>query len=412
MFDLLRNSDAYCWLKRQLEPRYTVVAEPNAGYFDEWSFCYQVFDGNSLVREFRGDFRQLREGELVCAAADLVAALGASTESVHRSAETPDYPVASRLPPARTPITWFSSGRAAFAWVVKEQINPRRLHLPALICWSLVNVMRQQFPEVELCFYPVSRHLEPQYPDNPGRDEAVLYVHYFGYRAPPPAADDGVAVLEDCSHLVSSFQPMSDGFAFGSLRKIYPTADGGYLRGSFNPVYEPDRGLDAWLRHEATDWKDLREAENMTDRHWTVSDISSQSLATILSSDDQAIIRRRQANESILARDLCVGIPMKPYATDECPLLHNRFLPGTSDRDSLRRFLAARDIYCSIHWPVHPAVTDASHDVDITDALWIQDHVVSIPVSQNYGADEMERICAACDEWNRAGSARFANPAA
>lgn len=412
MFDLRDNAEVYCWLRQMLEPRYSVVSEPKSDYFSEWSYCYRVLDGGQVIRELSGDLRQLQSGELVHAARHLVASLKPVDSPPREVVNVLDYPIASRLPPAPMSTTWFSSGRAAFAWVLRERIAPRRLHLPTLICWSLINVLRSHFPQIELCFYPVSRHLKADYPTGMGSDEALLFVHYFGYRSPAPTAAGPATILEDGSHMVSEFSAVTDGYCFGSLRKIYPTADGGFLRGSFNPTYEPDRHLDAWLRREAVDWKDLREAENMTDRHWSVSDISSQSLTTVLTSDDADISRRRSANEAILANELSVGSAMKPYSADECPLLHNRFFATTEERDSIRSFLAGRDIYCSIHWPMHPLVADAQDTVDITEAVWIQDHVLSIPVSQQYDPADMEKICRACDDWNRAGSSRFGSPAA
>lgn len=412
MFELRDNSEVYCWLRQMLEPQYTVVSEPSADYFSEWSYCYRVLDDQRLLHELSGDFRRLRPGELVSAAQNLVAVLNAVRQPARPAQEQPDYPIASRLPPAQPTMTWFSSGRAAFAWVVREQIAPRRMHLPTLICWSLVNVLRSHFPQIELSFYPVSRDLQPAWPEDPAPDDALLHVHYFGHRIPGPTATGSSTVLEDCSHQVCSFETANAAFAFGSLRKIYPTADGGFLRGRFNPVYEPDRRLDAWLRREAIDWKDLREAENMTDRHWSVSDISGQSLTTVLTSDDADIRRRRSANEAMLARELTAGTAMKSYAAEECPLLHNRLLSSPAERDSLRRFLAQRGIFCSVHWPVHPLVREAAEHVDITDAVHIEEHVLSFPVSQNYGAAEMQQICEACDAWNRAGSAQFGSPAA
>ena len=102
-------------------------------------------------------------------------------------------------------------------------------------------------------------------------------------------------LLEDCSHVPESFAAVSTGTAFGSLRKVYRVADGGFLRGRFNPLYEPSRKLDAWLRCEAADWRDLREAENMTDRDATISDIASQALSVILTADDLNIAARRRA---------------------------------------------------------------------------------------------------------------------
>lgn len=412
MFELRDNSEVYCWLRQMLEPQYTVVSQPSADYFSEWSYCYRVLDNQRLLHELSGDFRELRPDELVMAAKSLVASLRGDQPATRPVPDMLDYPIASRLPPARPTMTWFSSGRAAFAWVMREQIAPRRLHLPTLICWSLVNVLKTHFPQTEVSFYPVRRDLRSDAPTDLEPDEALLHVHYFGHRIPVPPDIGQGTLLEDCSHQVCSFEPTNAAYAFGSLRKIYPTADGGFLRGGFNPVYEPDRRLDAWLRREAIDWKDLREAENMTDRHWSVSDISGQSLTTVLTSDDAAIRHQRTANESILARELTVGTPMKPYAADECPLLHNRLLSSTAERDSLRRFLAERGIFCSIHWPVHPLVRDVAESVDITDAVLIEEHVLSFPVSQNFGSAEMERICEACDGWNRAGSTRFGSPAA
>ena len=411
MFELQDNSEVYCWLRQQLEPHYTVVSDPRTGYFSEWFYAYRVLRDDQLVQEFTGDFRNLRPGELAQAATELVRDLMPPKQLAGPSGVEPDFPIASRLPPTRAGSTWFSSGRAAFAWIVGEHLVPHRIYLPTYVCWSLINVLLTRFPRIELRFYPVNRQLEPCYPTNAEPSDAVLFVHYFGHESATPIVPDDCTLLEDCSHVLNRFQPRSNGLAFGSLRKVYRTADGGFVRGRFNPVYEPDRKLDAWLRCGAADWKDLREAENMTDRHWKIADISSQSLAAVLSGSDAQIAARREENEAFLVDHLTVGEPMKRYATDECPLLHNRLLPTTADRDSLRRFLASRDIYCSVHWPAHPLLRKIQDRVDTTDAVWIQDHVLSIPVSQDYGERDMERICDACHDWRRAGSARF-NPSA
>jgi len=315
--------------------------------------------------------------------------------------------IASRLVPQRSDTTWFSNGRAAFAWIMQHHGTPRRLHLPTYICWSLVNVMRTRFPQTELRFYPVDRFLTPCFPNDVGENDALLFVHYFGRVSEVPAVLNGYRLLEDCSHVPASFVPVSQGTAFGSLRKVYRVADGGFLRGRFNPLYEPTRKLDAWLRCEATDWRDLREAENMTDRDAPIADIASQSLSVVLTADDAAIAEQRRSNQSLLARELSVGRPMTTFAPTECPLLHNRFMEDARERDSLRAYLAESRIYCSIHWPLHPCVVDVQDRVDISEAQWIEDHVISIPVSQDYGSDDMERICQACAEWQRAGGTRF-----
>ena len=98
---------------------------------------------------------------------------------------------------------------------------------------------------------------------------------------------------------------------------------------------------------------------------------------------------------------------MTTFAVSECPLLHNRFLGDVAERDSLRGYLAKRGIFCSVHWPLHPTLLEAEDHVDVSEARWIEDHVISIPVSQDYGPTDMERICRACDDWRQAGAARF-----
>lgn len=414
MFELQDNSEVYCWLKHQLEPHYSVVSDPQPGYFSESNYCYRVFRGQQLVWERAGDFRKLRPAELTQAAAELVASLRPPQPVSRPVRLEPDFPVASRLPPTRTgtDTTWFSSGRAAFAWALEGHATVRRLFLPTYVCWSLIDVLVSRFPEVELLFYPVNRDLQPSYPTGVEPADAVLFIHYFGHESDTPDVPGGCLLLEDCSHVPHGFSAESSGLAFGSLRKVYRTADGGFLRGSFNPPYEPDRKLDAWLRCEAADWKDLREAENMTDRHWKISDISSQSLSTVISSNDNQIAARRRKNNAFLVDNLTVGKPAAPYAAGECPLLHNRLLPAQADRDSLRSFLASHDIYCSVHWPAHPLLLQRQDQVDTTEAVWIQEHVLSIPVSQEYAAEDMDRICCVCDQWTRAGSARFPPSAA
>jgi len=410
MFELHDNSEVYCWLRHTLEPHYTVTAEPSPGYFSEWHYCYRISDSNHIIAELMGDFRDLYPGELVQAARTLVESLdcrGGSRRQVHSSAR---IPLASRLPPERTGTTWFSSGRAAFAWLLQNELRPRRIYLPTLICWSLVNVLTRTRPDTEIRFYPVNRQLRPIWPDTLADDEAILFVHYFGYESPVPPTS-GI-LLEDCSHRPYSCHPVSDGYCFGSLRKIYRVADGGFLRGRFNPLYESDRHLDAWLRQQASDWRDLREAENMTDRHWKITDIGSQSLSTVLTADDSVIAQRRLQNERFLYNHLKVGNAVKPYDDSECPLLHHRYLPSSTERDSLRKYLMSQRIFTSIHWPAHPLLRQAQDSVDCTDAFAIEELALSFPVSQDFGEREMTSICDACDRWHRAGSARFGNPAA
>ncbi|MEQ9411160.1 MAG: hypothetical protein RIK87_25835 [Fuerstiella sp.] len=416
------DADVYCLLKAALEPAYRVTAEPQTDYFAEWKFCYRIFDGDALIEELAGDFRTLPAGCLAARARDIVARLSdRRNHQVRTFSAEGALPFASRLPPRHGAVTWFSSGRAAFAWLIENVVKPRTVYLPTYVCWSLMDVMRRRFPSTNLKFYSVRKDLRSEFPKAVGPDEAILYIHYFGHRHPAPTADAGGTLLEDCSHQPlprpALSESMIDGrtstslFTFGSLRKAYRVADGGFLLGQFCPVYEPDRHLDAWLRLQAADWRELREAENMTDRHWSVSDISGQSLAVVLQADVALAGQRRQANNEFLERHFPCGTALLSFRTDESPLLHSRVFESPQERDSLRQYLAGQGIFTSIHWPVHEHLRRQQDDTDIEDALWLESHTMTIPVAEDFGKQHMAAVCDAVRAWSSAGSIRFTAPA-
>ena len=79
-------------------------------------------------------------------------------------------------------------------------------------------------------------------------------------------------------------------------------------------------------------------------------------------------------------------------------MLHSRILQSTEERDSLRTHLAANGVFTSIHWPTHELVKTQT-DVDVSDALWLEEHILCVPVSHDYSLSDMEAICCAADKW-------------
>jgi len=309
--------------------------------------------------------------------------------------------IGSKLPPQKTDCTYFHSGRAAFAFLIGQLVRPRKVHLPTYTCWSLVDAMLRRFPNIELEFYPVRRDLGCLYPTHLPKNEALVFIHYFGQENTAALPQGDGVLIEDLSHSYLSRITPRGHFVFGSYRKIMKVADGGFLAGFHNPVYEPSRKLDSWLRLQATDWRDVREAENMLDRNWQIADISSQSLALLLTADPTRIRQQRQANDRFLTANLSAGIPHLGFRENECPLIHNRLMPSPEERDSLRQYLAGRGVYTSIHWPMHEAVRRCGKD--ISDTLWLEKHIISFPVSHDYGQEAMDYTCRCAEDWRRGG---------
>ena len=411
-FEITDERQTFCWLRMKLEPRYRVVAEPDASYYSEHKFCYRVYDGEKLLREFRGDFRTLVPQTLLSAARALVGQLEsqgviAAKNSEAKAVDATNSPtekrlIASRLVPLRQQQTYFSSGRAAFTWLIRDAVRPKRVWLPTFVCWSLIEAMQQRFPQTPLMFYSVDRKLQSQWPNGTEPGDALVYLHYFGHRSEEPDVSSECILLEDVSHQLIPRVNVAGSWRFGSLRKTFRIADGGVVQGLHSPVYEPEDGLSTWLRGCSRDWRDLREAENMMDRGWRVSDMSSQSLAQMLASDPSRMAEQRCSNQRFLQAHLMVGEPLVRFREDEVPLLHNILMPDTESRNSLRSFLASRGIFCSIHWPLHPVLRN-SVAADSEDAAWLESHVLSIPVADDFDLSDMTRIVEATREWSETG---------
>ena len=88
--------------------------------------------------------------------------------------------IGSKLPPLRTERTYFSSGRAAFAFLLQHVVRPRRVYLPSFTCWSLISTLIQRFSHIDLVFYPVDRDLFCHYPEAVADDEMLVFIHFFG----------------------------------------------------------------------------------------------------------------------------------------------------------------------------------------------------------------------------------------
>jgi hypothetical protein len=304
--------------------------------------------------------------------------------------------IASKLPPEHIDKTYFNSGRAAFSFLL-DHIQPKKVYLPAFICWSLISVLEDRFPHISVEYYSVGKNLNCHYPDFVDREELLVFIHYFGKENTCLLPESAGTILEDVSHSYASKINHAGDYVFGSYRKLLRVGDGGFINAYFNPIYEESKKLDTWLRYEAKDWRDLREAENMLDRDLKITDISSQSLAIVLTANYDLLRRQRQVNDKFLTDNIKVGEPLIAYQDHECPLIHNRLMNSKEERDSLRAFLAEKGIFTSIHWPTHQSVNKSK--ADITGARWLEEHIISIPISHDYNLNDMEYIAEGVNQW-------------
>lgn len=353
---------------------------------------------------------------------------------------------------------WLASGRAALARVCTDLAatrDLRRVHLPSYLCDSVVAGV--QAADLEIAFYPVDAQLlaHPDV-DALADDEALLLIHYFGWLDPATAVLRGRAaagsymLLEDYSHAALSDWSVGhrgpNTFAFFSARKLGPLPVGGwatrvaeaeerstpgvsdalaavYWRSLAARAIKADylRDLEAPPDHavETLYLEAFAAVEAHLDTH-PADAVPPKDLAALAAGIDwAAAAERRRANwlrlHGALA-DLTIGPPAEgrggvhprpessglaaiPFydALPErvVPLGYLVRLPDRDTRDALRRALAARRIFCPVHWPLPAAVPeDPAFDV----ARILGDTLLTLPIDQRYGPKDMQRLAAAVAE--------------
>lgn len=72
MMNIEDDFEFYCYLKKGLPGDFQIFAQPSTAYFSEWFYEYNVYRNGILFRQYQGDFRYIRKGELVSAARQLM----------------------------------------------------------------------------------------------------------------------------------------------------------------------------------------------------------------------------------------------------------------------------------------------------------------------------------------------------
>ena len=71
-FEIKSDLEFYCYLKANLPDGYTIIAEPEKTYFNEWQYCYKLFYQNKLLDTYSGSYKDIETGYLVKKAKQLI----------------------------------------------------------------------------------------------------------------------------------------------------------------------------------------------------------------------------------------------------------------------------------------------------------------------------------------------------
>ncbi len=324
---------------------------------------------------------------------------------------------------------WTDTGRSALliaASAIRRRGGKPRTWLPAYSCESITQPFRQAGFEIQ--YYsgasPFARKGDalPQ----PGAGETLLFIHYFGHRnrAMAQAAQDyraaGVWVIEDSVQggLMPGLGNSGD-FEVTSYRKLLPVMDGAALLSrsavdlrEIDLALEPPdetfvsaRMLGKVLRGASTDAQDFlplfEHSENRLLDRVIPRRMSWLSAWMMERLDWEAASTRRRANWLELSQRLAAaGLTdrLRPafdsLREDEAPLGLPVAVAGAK-RDGLRRFLADREIFCPVHWPLeHLPGGDA-----FLQERNLASSVLTLPVDQRMSSAHVGRLVEALNSY-------------
>lgn len=301
---------------------------------------------------------------------------------------------------------------------------PKRCLMPAYMCDSVFLPFLHQ--DWELVFYSVDRELETAGEEifrlALENDPGLIFIHsYYGTdtsqglrRQLSALRRSGVIVMEDVtqSYYLEEAGRNAD-FVVGSLRKWYAVPDGGFVVSDLplatdvlreGEDYAKERLVPLTQKWEYLHTEDLPEEEKRSrkaafltenrslekglDRYEGVRGISRLSARILEGIDEEAARRARVENYSYLYEKIRAMKRLWPIllkGEEEAPLY---FPVYVKERDALQKFLAQRDIYAPVLWPVG----EQNRDELRGDEAYIYEHMLALPIDQRYGSAQMERI--------------------
>jgi hypothetical protein len=285
----------------------------------------------------------------------------------------------------------FNSGKSSAKFIL-SYLDIGRVFIPKFTCTSLIESIEELGFKIEL--YDINESLEIKKITIHNERNVVLVNNYFGIKG------DYVKQLKarlTCKLIVDNAQafysvPPKGIPAFNSCRKFFGVPDGSYLFNTDVNIDDIPQGqsydhfshlvkrLDVSPEFGYEDYK--RNEKSLGQRGIERMSIATQRLLASVDHERVKAIRRK----NYLHLDAELGHLNElsfPLSSSDVPLAYPFYIEG----DGLRAHLISERIFVPTYWPGVEQRTDTgSIESNLTKYL------ISLPVDQRYGAEEMERI--------------------
>lgn len=268
----------------------------------------------------------------------------------------------------------------------------KRVFLPYYSCSALLQPIKRQ--GIQTIFYGINKALEPTSFPQLHKDEAFLYINYFGLKdntVKSLSKTYGEQLIVDNSQAL--YSPRIQGIdTFYSPRKFFGVPDGGYL---YSDVIEDvplntDKSSINRIKHlcerietgAESGYQDFKEAELELD--WApIAKMSNLTKRLLSNIDYQRCAKRRRENflylDSHLAKQNQLDISLGPNDVPMVyPLLVNK---------SIRQSLHERRLYVASYWDgINNYLSDSAFE------SYLSRYLIPLPIDQRYSQKDMDLI--------------------
>jgi len=291
------------------------------------------------------------------------------------------------------------SGRSSLKLFIRSKKNSKKKYLiPDFLCEVIETVLKEA--SAEYAFYHILDDLTIDSESVKNKEYDVLYViNYFGDYMDLSNLEWEEKILIEDNVFMYNFENRTHAkywYAFNSFRKITVLAEGSLVKTTleiddnlieqgvapFSDIKYEAKSIKYNYIHygqgkETNYLKKFKEAENMLDNQKKIYNMSSNSLAKMITfhvDEEQKILKKRY--------DIMLTL-FKKYAVVSTPAYYSFLILKIKNRDEIRRRLMAKNIFLAAHWTQGPI-----------DNILYQE-LVSIPLFTMYNDEEFQYLAQA-----------------
>ncbi|MBR5083901.1 MAG: hypothetical protein IKX33_04805 [Prevotella sp.] len=291
-----------------------------------------------------------------------------------------------------------NTGRNALEYILKHK-SYKRIYLPYYICEVVIEPLHRL--GIDYVFYHINTNFELAEDILLGKDEALLYVNYYGLKQTyieQIAAYYGSQLIVDNTQAFYD-RPINGIDTFYTCRKFFGVPDGAYAYTHLGNDSELDQDV-SYNRMEflckridlspEAGYRDFR-LESAALAEQPVRRMSRLTQRLMLSIDYETAAQRRRANYTVLDQSLSNTNRLHfPLSDNDVPMIYP-YLPSD---ENLHDFLISHKIYVAHYWP---CVMQWCTINDI-EYMLARD-MVPIPCDQRYNSNDMQHIINLIHQW-------------